>query len=102
MIVTTWDECKEITNHHMAVFKSFKSEYEATKYLKELTEMDIQYKDSIRKIAIEKRKNERKKGKTYRVTLDNDFSRKFENKAERLGYSTNEIILNLIKEWCDY
>lgn len=42
IIVTTWEHCKEYVIGYPSIYKSFKSKKEAEKYLKNITNIDIE------------------------------------------------------------
>jgi viroplasmin and RNaseH domain-containing protein len=99
-IVTTWDACKKKVDHHRAVYKSFVSEDEAKNYLNNMSvgqAMEAEKRVEYRKAEAKKR---RATTKAIHCRVPNSVADKFEKKLKIMGYSPDDVVADLIKEWC--
>lgn len=95
VIVTTWEECKKIVLKHAAVYKSFPTEEQAKEYLGSMTKEKQEQVLSQAKYCREQRKKVRK----VTVTIPVDLYEKFEQKLKAMGYLSDTVIQDFIKEW---
>ena len=95
-IVNTWSECKEITDHCPAVYKSFKTKEEALDYLKNVNVEDIKEQT---KYVYEKSKELKANTKAVQTRIPNKLYSEFIKKCEVMEQEPNIILKNMIKEW---
>lgn len=96
IIVTSWDECSKLVLGYNSVYKSFRTEEEAKKYLG-VVEVEKVKEQTKKNIAKKKIKNETTRSLTIR--LPKEIYNDFEDKCSSMNLDTDKIIFMLIEEW---
>ena len=102
-IVGTWSECKELVLGYPAEYKGFATREEAEIYLgireRELTNNEIILMPKLKNEKARKKKSKDKNNTILEVELSKDLYKEFSDKCSNLGFSENDIIVDMIKEW---
>lgn len=96
IIVTSWEECSKLVLGYNAVYKSFRTEDEAKKYL---NIVDVEKVKEQTKKGIEKRKIKKETRGSLSITLPDDIYKSFEDKCNNLNLDKDKAIKMLIEEW---
>ena len=101
-VVESWDECKEIVYHHIAVYKSFPNKDDAYKYLIDMDEYEATKKEEFVRREMENRHKYKEKKKemiTYMVTIDKELTSRFDLRLKRMNYTAEQVLADFIKEY---
>lgn len=96
IIVTSWEECSKLVLGYNAVYKSFRTEEEAKKYLNIVDAEKV--KEQVKK-GIEKRKVKKETKGSLSITLPDDIYKAFRDKCNDINLDENKVIKMLIEEW---
>lgn len=103
-IVSSWKECEKLVSGvSSAQYKGFKELEEAEIYLglrkKEPTNDEIILTPKIDNEKVKKKKTKNRNSEVLEIEIPKDLYNIFSDKCNKLGYSENEIIKDMIKEW---
>lgn len=96
IIVTSWEECSKLVLGYNAVYKSFRTEEEAKKYLNIVNAEKV--KEQSKK-GIEKRKFKKETKGSLSITLPDDIYKAFRDKCTDINLDESNVIKMLIEEW---
>lgn len=103
-IVSSWSECEKLVSGvSSAQYKGFKELEEAEIYLglrkRDLTDDEIILMSKSTNEKAKKKKSRKKNIETLEIEIPKDLYNLFSDKCSKLGYSENDIIKDMIKEW---
>lgn len=98
-IVTTWEECKVITDHHAAVYKGFFTIEDALNYLENMTKEKQEEYLKCMKHAKEMKQQVKKTTKSLNVRVPNEIYSAFVDKITLFRYDKNDVIADLINDF---
>lgn len=100
-IVTTWSECQDLVLGYPSIYKSFKTEEEAKKYLGGIKDNDIPVIKEKVKSNIEVSKKRRSSTKAISFRVPNEVYDDFIKKVDESGLTKDKILLEMVKEWIE-
>lgn len=100
-IVMSWNECKEIVLGYPSIYKSFKTEEEAIRYLNDIKDKDVPVIKEKVKANIKANKERKATTRAISFRVPNDIYNEFINKVEETGMDKDKILLEMIKEWIE-
>lgn len=89
-IVNTWDECKKLTHRYNAIYKGFQTLEEAQEYLEQIN--DIEKVKEQKKYAIEKKKQEKAKGKHIGLRISHEMYTDLEKRSKSTGLKIDDLV----------
>lgn len=95
-IVRSWAECEKLVKGYPAVYKSFKTEEEALKYLGTVNAEKV--KEQTKK-GIEIRKKQKATTRILSVRLNKDLVIDFEEKCKEMNIPKEIILKGMLEEW---
>ena len=96
IIVTSWDECSKLVLGYNAVYKSFRTEEEAKKYL---GSVDVEKVKVQAKKGIEESKIKKETTRSLNIRLPKEMYKDFEEKCSSMNLNKDKAIFMLIDEW---
>ena len=96
IIVTSWDECSKLVLGYNAVYKSFRTEEEAKKYL---GSVDVEKVKEQAKKGMEDRKIKKETTRSLSIRLPKEMYNDFEEKCSSLNLDKDKAIFMLLDEW---
>ena len=96
IIVTSWDECSKLVLGYNAVYKSFRTEEEAKKYL---GTVDVEKVKEQAKKGMEDRKIKKETTRSLSIRLPKEMYNDFEEKCSSLNLDKDKAIFMLLDEW---
>ena len=96
IIVTSWDECSKLVLGYNAVYKSFRTEEEAKKYL---GSVDVEKVKEQAKKGMEDRKIKKETIRSLSIRLPKEMYNDFEEKCSSLNLDKDKAIFMLLDEW---
>ena len=97
-IVTSWKTCKPLVIGCPSVFRSFTIKEDAEQYLKTVNKAKVL---EIKAKSMEKKKVIKATTRTIQTRIPKDIYAEFLCKCEEMEFSTDTVILKLIKEWIE-
>ena len=98
ILVKPWEEVKPLVEGCKSVYKGFDTWVEANHYLKTI-DADKVAKQTIK--GMEKKKVIKATTKLIQTRIPKEIYEEFLCKCEEMGFSTDTVILKLIKEWIE-
>ncbi|MGG7060239.1 viroplasmin family protein [Clostridium tertium] len=96
IIVTSWNECSKLVLGYNAVYKSFRTEEEAKKYL---GSVDVEKVKEQAKKGMEERKIKKETTRSLSIRLPKEMYKDFEEKCSSMNLDKDKAIFMLIDEW---
>ena len=96
IMVTSWDECSKLVLGYNAVYKSFRTEEEAKKYL---GDVDVKLVKEQAKKGIEQKKIKNETIRSLTIRLPKEMYKEFEEKCSSMNLDKDKAIFMLIDEW---
>lgn len=96
IIVTSWEECSKLVLGYNAVYKSFRTEEEAKKYL---GSVDVEQVKEKAKRGMEERKIKKETTRSINIRLPKEMYKDFEEKCNNMNLDKDKAIFMLIDEW---
>ena len=100
-IVMSWNECKEIVLGYPSIYKSFKTEEEAIRYLNDIKDKDVPVIKEKVKASIKAKKERKATTRAISFRIPTEIYNEFINKVEETGLDKDKILLEMIKEWIE-
>ena len=96
IIVTSWSECSKLVLGYNAVYKSFRTEEEAKKYL---GSVDVEKVKEQAKKGMEQKKIKKETIRSLTIRLPKEMYNDFEEKCNNMNLDLDKAIFMLIDEW---
>ncbi|WP_394857246.1 ribonuclease H1 domain-containing protein [Clostridium paraputrificum] len=96
IIVNSWNECSKLVLGYNAVYKSFRTEEEAKKYL---GSVDVEKVKEQAKKGMEDRKIKKETTRSFSIRLPKEMYKDFEEKCSSMNLDKDKAIFMLIDEW---